>query len=93
MDDTRTRDLIGYGRRRPQADWPHKARIALSFVLNYEEGGEHNVMDGDPHAEIYVTPEMTGMPLVKRRHFSSEEMFEYGPRRGTGSVHRLRAEP
>ena len=42
MDNSRPRDLIGYGRRRPQADWPHKARIALSFVLNYEEGGEHN---------------------------------------------------
>ena len=82
MDNSRPRDLIGYGRRRPQADWPHKARIALSFVLNYEEGGEHNVMDGDPHAEIYVTPEMTGMLPVKRRNFSSEEMFEYGSRSG-----------
>ncbi len=82
MDNSRPRDLIGYGRRRPQADWPRQARIALSFVLNYEEGGEHNVMDGDPHAEIYVTPEMTGMPSVKRRHFSSEEMFEYGSRAG-----------
>ena len=67
MDNSRPRDLIGYGRRPPQADWPHKARIALSFVLNYEEGGERNVMDGDPHAEIYVTPEMTGMLPVKRR--------------------------
>jgi allantoinase len=50
MDDSRPRDLIGYGRHRPQADWPNQARIALSFVLNYEEGAERNVLDGDPHA-------------------------------------------
>jgi allantoinase len=44
------RDLIGYGRRHPPADWPGGARVAVSFVLNYEEGGERSVLDGDPHA-------------------------------------------
>jgi allantoinase len=82
MDDSRPRDLIGYGRHRPQADWPGGARIALSFVLNYEEGGERNVMDGDPHAEIYLTPEITGVPPVRRRNFSVEDLFEYGSRAG-----------
>ncbi len=46
MDNTRTRDLVGYGRHRPHAGWPGAARVAVSFVLNYEEGGERNVMDG-----------------------------------------------
>jgi allantoinase len=82
MDDTRPRDLIGYGRHRPQAEWPGGARIALSFVLNYEEGGERNVMDGDPHAEIYVTPEISGIPPVTRRNLSVEDLFEYGSRAG-----------
>ena len=82
MNDPRPRDLAGYGRRRPHADWPGGARLALSFVLNYEEGGERNVMDGDPHAEIYLTPEIAGVPPVKRRNFSVEDLFEYGSRAG-----------
>jgi allantoinase len=82
MDDSRPRDLVGYGRHRPQADWPGGARLALSFVLNYEEGGERNVMDGDPHAEIYLTPEITGVPPVNRRNYSVEDLFEYGSRAG-----------
>jgi allantoinase len=82
MDDSRPRDLVGYGRHRPQADWPGGARLALSFVLNYEEGGERSVMDGDPHAEIYLTPEITGVPPVNRRNYSVEDLFEYGSRAG-----------
>ena len=92
MDGSRPRDLIGYGRNRPQADWPGGARIALSFVLNYEEGGERNVMDGDPHAEIYLTPEITGVPPVKRRNFSVEDLFEYGSRAGFWRLLRVFAE-
>ncbi len=56
MTDPRPRDLIGYGRTRPHAAWPGNARVAVSFVLNYEEGGERSVADGDPHAETYLTP-------------------------------------
>ena len=54
------RDLVGYGRRRPHAAWPGDAWVAVSFVLNYEEGGERNVLDGDPHAENYLTPAIVG---------------------------------
>jgi allantoinase len=82
MHDFRSRDLVGYGRHRPQADWPGGARVALSFVVNYEEGGERNVMDGDPHAEIYLTPDITGAPAVSRRNYSVEDLFEYGSRAG-----------
>jgi allantoinase len=48
MDESRPRDLIGYERCRPHVNWPGGARIAVSFVLNYEEGGEQSVADGDP---------------------------------------------
>lgn len=82
MDDARPRNLVGYGRHRPQAGWPGAARIAVSFVLNYEEGGERNVMDGDPHAEIYLTPEIVGVAPVAGRNYSVEDLFEYGSRAG-----------
>jgi putative urate catabolism protein len=82
MDVPPPRDLVGYGPRRPQANWPGGARIAVSFVLNYEEGGERSVEDGDPHAEIYLTPEITGVAPVARRNLSVEDLFEYGSRAG-----------
>lgn len=80
--DLRSRDFVGYGRHRPAVKWPGDARVAISFVLNYEEGGERNIMDGDAHAEIYLTPEITGLPPVRRRNVSVEELFEYGSRSG-----------
>jgi peptidoglycan/xylan/chitin deacetylase (PgdA/CDA1 family) len=73
---------VGYGRRRPYAAWPGNARVAISFVLNYEEGGERNVLDGDPHAEIYLTPEIVGMPAIPDRNPFVEDGFEYGSRAG-----------
>ncbi len=82
MNDSRPRDLIGYGRQRPKADWPGGARLALSFVLNYEEGGERNVMDGDTHSEKRLVPDLLGEPAIDRRHFQVEELFEYGSRAG-----------
>ncbi len=74
------RDLQGYGRRRPLAQWPGAARIALSFVLNYEEGGERNVLDGDAQAETYLVPEVIGLPPVAGRSPIAEDLFEYGSR-------------
>lgn len=82
MDDTRTRDLVGYGRHRPHAGWPGAARVAVSFVLNYEEGGERNVMDGDPHAETYLTPDVVNVAPVMGRNYNVEDLFEYGSRAG-----------
>jgi len=89
MDDMRPRDLVGYGRRRPHAGWPGGARVAVSFVLNYEEGGERNVMDGDPHAETYLTPEIVGAPAVAGRNYNVEDLFEYGSRAGFWRLLRL----
>ena len=80
--DPYPRNLIGYGRRRPQAAWPGGAKVAVSFVLNYEEGGERNVLDGDPHAENYLTPEIVGLPPVPARSAFVEDAFEYGSRAG-----------
>ena len=76
------RNLVGYGRRRPHADWPGGARVAVSFVLNYEEGGERSVLDGDAHAEIYLTPDIVGLPPVPGRNLFVEDAFEYGSRAG-----------
>ena len=78
MTDPRPRDLIGYGGTRPQAAWPGNARVAVSFVLNYEEGGERSVADGDPHAETYLTPEIVGLAPKPGRNLSVEDHFEYG---------------
>jgi len=76
------RDLVGYGRRRPAADWPGDARVAVSFVLNYEEGGARSVIDGDPHAETYLTPDFVGLPPGPGRSAFAEDVFEYGSRAG-----------
>jgi len=75
------RDMVGYGGQPPQADWPHGARIALQFVLNYEEGGENNVLHGDPGAEQFLS-EIIGAPAYPARHMSMESIYEYGSRAG-----------
>ncbi|MCV2359992.1 allantoinase PuuE [Paucibacter sp. TC2R-5] len=75
------RDLIGYGEHPPQAQWPGQARIALQFVLNYEEGGENSVLHGDPGSEQFLS-EMANPPAYPARHLSMESMYEYGSRAG-----------
>ncbi len=82
MVDAMVRDLYGYGRRRPLVAWPGAARVAVSFVLNYEEGGERNVLDGDAHAENYLVPEVVGLPPIAGRSRIVEDLFEYGSRAG-----------
>jgi allantoinase len=69
MDESRPRDLIGYGRCRPHVNWPGGAQIAVSFVLNYEDGGEQSVADGDPHSEVYITPEIAGVAPIAGRTY------------------------
>lgn len=76
------RDLIGYGRKLPKVIWPNHARVALNFVLNYEEGSESNIMDGDEHSETYLSDLPGAIPLNKERHLSVESLFEYGSRAG-----------
>jgi allantoinase len=75
------RDMIGYGGQPPHADWPGDARIALQFVLNYEEGGENNVLHGDPGSERFLS-EIIGAEAYPARHMSMESIYEYGSRAG-----------
>jgi peptidoglycan/xylan/chitin deacetylase (PgdA/CDA1 family) len=75
------RDLIGYGPNPPRADWPGGARIALQFVLNYEEGGESNVLHGDAGSEKFLS-EIIGAQSYPARHMSMESIYEYGSRAG-----------
>ncbi|MBB5753066.1 allantoinase PuuE [Prosthecomicrobium pneumaticum] len=86
------RDLIGYGANPPDPKWPGGARVAVNFVLNYEEGSEYSFMDGDGHSDIFLT-EMAASP-VKRgdRDLAAESMFEYGGRVGFWRIMRLFSE-
>ncbi|WP_298011451.1 allantoinase PuuE [uncultured Aquabacterium sp.] len=75
------RDLIGHGRNPPHAQWPDGARIAVQFVLNYEEGGENCVLHGDAGSEQFLS-EMFNPPAFPDRHMSMESIYEYGSRAG-----------
>ena len=78
---TYPRDLVGYGRNPPHADWPGRARIAVQFVLNYEEGGEHCVLHGDAGSEQFLS-ELFNAASYPDRHLSMEGIYEYGSRVG-----------
>ena len=83
------RDLVGYGADPPDPEWPNGARVALSFVVNYEEGGESSVLEGDPASEAFLH-EVVGAPAtVGRRNLNVESMFEYGSRAGFWRLHRI----
>jgi allantoinase len=82
------RDLLGYGNQVPHAKWPRKAKIAVQFVLNYEEGGENCVLHGDSHSEVFLS-EIIGAQAYPDRHLSMESMYEYGSRAGFWRIHRL----
>jgi allantoinase len=79
------RDLIGYGRNVPQANWPGQAKIAVQFVLNYEEGGENSVLHGDPASEQFLS-EIIGAAAYPARHLSMESIYEYGSRAGVWRI-------
>ena len=79
------RDLVGYGRNPPQAQWPGQARIAVQFVLNYEEGGENATLHGDAGSEQFLS-EMFNPPSFPDRHLSMEGIYEYGSRAGVWRI-------
>ena len=79
------RDLVGHGADPPHARWPGQARIAVQFVLNYEEGGENNVLHGDAASEIFLS-EIVGAQAFESRHLSMESMYEYGSRAGVWRI-------
>ena len=82
------RDFVGYGATPPHADWPGGASVAVQFVLNYEEGGERSVLDGDETSETFLS-EIVGADAFPDRHMSMESLFEYGSRAGCWRVLRL----
>ncbi|MES2115490.1 MAG: polysaccharide deacetylase family protein, partial [Pseudomonadota bacterium] len=86
--DNYPRDMIGYGRNPPHANWPKRARVALQFVLNYEEGGENNVLHGDPASETFLS-EIIGAAAFPSRHLSMESIYEYGSRAGLWRLLRM----
>ena len=85
MDPQYPRDLVGYGRDPPHARWPGGARLALQFVLNYEEGAENTVLDGDAGSETFLS-EIIGAQSFAARHMSMESLYEYGSRAGLWRV-------
>jgi allantoinase len=86
--DNYPRDLIGYGARPPHPQWPGQARVALQFVLNYEEGGENCVLHGDAASESFLS-EIIGAQAFPMRHMSMESLYEYGSRAGLWRLLRL----
>ncbi|HKU94305.1 MAG TPA: allantoinase PuuE [Vineibacter sp.] len=92
LRDHQTRDLVGYGPNPPDPQWPGNARIAVSFVLNYEEGGENTVLNGDPGSEVFLSETPGGQPFVGTRDLSTETVYEYGSRAGFWRILRLFAE-
>lgn len=86
------RNLIGYGPTPPQANWPGGANVAVQFVLNYEEGGENNVLHGDVASEAFLVDVIGAAPWPGKRHWNVESMYEYGARAGFWRLHRLFAE-
>ena len=83
------RDLIGYANTPPLANWPDKARIAVQFVINYEEGGENCILHGDPASEAFLSEIVGAQPLQGVRHMNMESIYEYGSRVGFWRLHKL----
>ena len=79
------RDMVGYGRNVPHAQWPGNAKIAVQFVLNYEEGGENNPLHGDPTSETFLS-ELVTAQAYENRHMTMESMYEYGSRAGVWRI-------
>ncbi|HEV7368783.1 allantoinase PuuE [Arenibaculum sp.] len=89
MGEDYPRDMVGYGRTPPDPRWPGGARVAVQFVLNYEEGGENCVLHGDAASEAFLSEIVGAQPLAGRRHMSMESIYEYGSRAGVWRVLRL----
>jgi len=83
------RDLIGYGEHPPHPRWPGNARIAVQFVLNYEEGAERSILHGDEAAEHFLSEMVGTAPVPGMRHMAMESLYEYGSRAGFWRIRRL----
>lgn len=89
MSDDYPRDLIGYGGNPPHPRWPDDARLALQFVINYEEGGERCVLHGDGESEAFLSEIIGAEPIRGSRHMNIESIYEYGSRAGFWRLHRM----
>ena len=83
-----SRDLIGYGEKGKKISWPNNAKLALQIVLNYEEGGENSILNGDKYSETFLS-EIIGAKAIKGRHISMESIYEYGSRSGFWRLDKL----
>lgn len=88
-DPNYPRDLVGYGRSPPDPRWPGRARVAVQFVLNYEEGGENCILHGDAASEAFLSDVLGAQPWPGQRHMNVESMYEYGARAGFWRIWRL----
>ncbi len=89
MPERYLRDMVGYGRTTPDPKWPNRARLAVQFVINYEEGGENCILHGDDVAEAFLSEIIGAEPLSGVRHMNIESIYEYGSRAGFWRLHRM----
>lgn len=89
VSDIYPRDLIGYGRTTPDPKWPGDARIAVQFVINYEEGGESSILDGDPASENLLSEIVGAAAWPNQRNLNMESIYEYGSRAGFWRLWRM----
>ena len=82
------RNMLGYGSDLPNVKWPNQSKIAVQFVLNYEEGGENSILHGDKSSEIFLS-EIIGAKTINGRHINMESLYEYGSRVGFWRIHKL----
>lgn len=83
------REMIGYGENVPDANWPDNARVAVQFVINYEEGGENNILHGDAASEAFLSEIVGAAAWPGQRHMNMESIYEYGSRSGFWRLHRM----
>ena len=88
MSEKNNRDMVGYGYNDFKVVWPNNARLAVQIVLNYEEGAENCVLNGDKQSEVFLS-EIIGAQPIKGRHINMESLYEYGSRRGFWRIHKL----
>ena len=91
-DNDYPRNMSGYGQTMPAADWPGGARVAVQFVINYEEGGENCVLHGDAASEAFLSEIVGAAAIPGQRHMNMESIYEYGSRAGFWRLHRLFSE-
>lgn len=89
MTERYPRDLIGYGRNPVHPQWPQNARVAVQFVINYEEGGEACLLHGDQASETFLSEIVGAVPLMGLRHMNMESCYDYGSRAGFWRLYRI----